>query len=197
MQDSFRIARMILTLSRGASPMVTQPARSGKQRSIRVGWILHFIKISWILYFIISLDLINLHIFLISYFIEFLLSWLNFVFHKKIAGFWMFIRLADFSSRLSEFIYIFYGFILHWFNIFNIQHIFISTAGALRIGSPWDFRPSIQPTIHLIAFDHLSLYIQKHFGRWGILWKGKSWQTKAYPGTAGYSWAHSGKARYS
>ena len=25
------------TLSRGASPMVTQPARSGKQRSIRVG----------------------------------------------------------------------------------------------------------------------------------------------------------------
>ena len=30
-------ARMMLTLSRGASPMVTNPARSGKQRSIKVG----------------------------------------------------------------------------------------------------------------------------------------------------------------
>ena len=39
----------------------------------------------------------------------------------------------------------------------------ISTAGALRIGSPGDFRP---PSNHpLIAFEHLSLYIQKNLGQ--------------------------------
>ena len=51
---------------------------------------------------------------------------------------------------------------------------------------------SIPYPIHpLIAFEHLSLYIQKHLGQsvavCGSLWKGRSWQTKAEPGTAGHS----------
>ena len=51
----------------------------------------------------------------------------------------------------------------------------ISTAGALRISVVR------YPSNHLLtAFDHLSLYKQKHFGKsvalCGILWKGRSWQ---------------------
>ena len=61
--------------------------------------------------------------------------------------------------------------------------------------------PSIHPSHPLIAFEHLSLYIQKHLGQsvavCGSLWKGRSWQTKTEPGTARYSRAQSGKARYS
>ena len=62
----------------------------------------------------------------------------------------------------------------------------ISTADALTKGSPGD------PTNHpLIAFEHLSLYIQKHLGQsvavCGILWKGRSWQTKVQTGIAGHS----------
>ena len=53
----------------------------------------------------------------------------------------------------------------------------------------------------LVAFEHLSLYIQKHLGQsvevGGSLWKGRSWQTKAEPGTARYNRAQLDKARYS
>ena len=60
----------------------------------------------------------------------------------------------------------------------------------------------LYPTIHpLIAFDHLSLYIQKHLGQsvpvCGILWKGRSWQIKVQPGIAGHSQVKPGTARYS
>ena len=49
--------------------------------------------------------------------------------------------------------------------------MFINTPGALGIGSS-----EYPPTRPLIAFEHLSLYIQKHLGRQsvalcGILWK--------------------------
>ena len=43
---------------------------------------------------------------------------------------------------------------------YGLPEIF-STAGALRIGSPGGL-PSNHP---LIAFEHLSLYIQKHLGQ--------------------------------
>ena len=53
----------------------------------------------------------------------------------------------------------------------------------------------------LLAFEHLSLYIQKHLGQsvalCDILWKGRSWQTKVQPGTAGQSQVKPGTARYS
>ena len=43
----------------------------------------------------------------------------------------------------------------------------------------------------ILAFDHLSLYIQNRLGQsvavFGSLWKGRSWQIKAEPGTARYS----------
>ena len=45
------------------------------------------------------------------------------------------------------------------------------------------------PILPLIAFEHLSLYIQKHLGQSVAVcaWKGRSWQTKVEPGTARYS----------
>ena len=64
--------------------------------------------------------------------------------------------------------------------------IIISTAGALRIGVVRD--PSVRP---LIAFEYLSLYIQKYLGQSvalsGILCKGRSCQTKVRPGITGHS----------
>ena len=67
-------------------------------------------------------------------------------------------------------------------------------SGAHRRSSNRDFHP-IHPRI---AFEHLSLYIQKHLGQSvvvrGSLWKGRSWQTRAEPGTAGHSQV---QARYS
>ena len=59
----------------------------------------------------------------------------------------------------------------------------------LRLGSR---RANIQAvgsgSLYDIAFEHISLYIQKHLGKsvavCGILWKGRSWQTKAESGTA-------------
>ena len=62
-----------------------------------------------------------------------------------------------------------------------------------------DFHPT-HPILPLIAFEHLSLYMQKHLGQsvavCGSLWKGRSWQTKAKSGTAGYR-LQSCKSRYS
>ena len=74
---------------------------------------------------------------------------------------------------------------------------FISTVGALRIGSPGD--PSVRPSTYL---DGCSImYIQKHFGQsvmlCGILWKDRSLQTKVQPGIAGHSRVKPGTARYS
>ena len=69
-------------------------------------------------------------------------------------------------------------------------------SGALRRGAYRDFHPAILPRI---ALEHLSLYIQKHLGQSVAvhsLWKGRSWQTKAEPGTARYSRAQLGKVRY-
>ena len=66
--------------------------------------------------------------------------------------------------------------------------VFISTAERCSQNRCLQRFPSYLP---LIAFEDLSLYIQKHLGQsvavCGSLWKGRSWQTKAEPGTARYS----------
>ena len=41
--------------------------------------------------------------------------------------------------------------------------VIISTSGALRIGSPGDFCPTVKPSTY--PLEHLSLYIQKHLGK--------------------------------
>ena len=62
-------------------------------------------------------------------------------------------------------------------------------SGALRISAYRDFHPIPNPILPLIAFEHLSLF--------GSLWKGRSWQTKAEPGTAGHSQVKPGTTKYS
>ena len=61
-------------------------------------------------------------------------------------------------------------------------------SGAHRRGAFRDFQPNPIPSTPLTAFEHLSLYIQKHLSQsvavCGSLWWGRSWQTKAEPGTA-------------
>ena len=88
----------MLTLSRGASPMVTQPARSGKQRSIRVGWILYFIKVGWTLYFIkVGWILYFIKVGWILYFIKVGL----FCFSSRLNEIQIWLELAEFCISLS------------------------------------------------------------------------------------------------
>ena len=55
---------------------------------------------------------------------------------------------------------------------------------APQSGAYRDFHPTIQPIHPLIAFEHLSLYIQKHLDQSVTvrcsLWKGRSRQTYIY-----------------
>ena len=48
---------------------------------------------------------------------------------------------------------------------------------APQSGAYRDFHPTIQPIHPIIAFEHLSMYIQKHLGQsvevCGSLWKGR------------------------
>ena len=66
----------------------------------------------------------------------------------------------------------------------------LSNTGALRIGVVR--YPSVRPTIRpLIAFDHLSLYIQKHLGQSVEFCEkvdhGRPMQSQVQPGTVRYS----------
>ena len=74
---------------------------------------------------------------------------------------------------------------------FGGYYLLTPQSGALRRSAYRDFHPilPILPILPLtIAFEHLSLYIQKHFGPVSDgLWKGRLWQTKAEPGTVGHS----------
>ena len=67
----------------------------------------------------------------------------------------------------------------------SLMPLLAPQSGAFRIGANRYFHPNSS------TFDHLSLYIQKHLGQsvsvCGSLRKGRSWQTKAEPGTARYS----------
>ena len=66
-------------------------------------------------------------------------------------------------------------------------------SGALSRGAFRDFQPNPNPSnsVPLIAFEHLSLHIQKHLSQsvavCDSLWQIRVWKTKAEPGTDRYS----------